>query len=248
MKTIKAVWTSLQICADTAVQIGRSYRPSADLTDLKHEWAARIFNRLSMELEIIGQPSRSPSILFLGNHLSYLDIPMLLFALPEVSFVAKKEIQRWPLFGQGARAMNTVFVDREDSNNRAQARKTIALELEQGKRIVLFPSGTTCLNESKEWRRGPFEIARTHAAFVQPFRIRYSPSRVAAYIDDDFFPFHLLNLIAKGPIRATLEFHPPVAIEDAEQGRLHWQEWARSAIDEPQPSGDISYDLRLRAT
>jgi 1-acyl-sn-glycerol-3-phosphate acyltransferase len=47
-----------------------------------------------------------------GNHLSYLDIPLLMQSSPNISFVAKEEVGRWPVIGAGAHALNTIFVKR----------------------------------------------------------------------------------------------------------------------------------------
>lgn len=227
MKAATSAWTTLQICSDTILQMAKSYLPKSNVSALKTEWAERVLSRIGLQLEIIGQPVDGKSVLFVGNHLSYLDIPLLMQSVPGISFVAKKEISRWPIFGYGAHLLETVFVDRNNGPQRTQARETIGRELEFGKRIALFPSGTTCLDESVEWRRGAFEIAKKHAAFIQPFRIQYHPLRLAAFIDDDVLATHLLKIAGRNPIRATIEFHAPVEVSDAEESRQTWQKWAR---------------------
>lgn len=224
----QSIQTFFKICSDTGLQICRSFGANSNVDELKKEWAEKILSRIGLNLTIKGTPTLGKSVLFVGNHLSYLDIPVLMSAVPGLSFVAKKEIRNWPLFGYGASLIDTVFVDRGNQSDRSKVRQTIGRELEFGKRIALFPSGTTCLNELTEWRRGAFEIARVHAAFIQPFRIRYEPARLAAYIDNDFFPIHLVNLIENSPIRGTIEFHPVVEVQNSEESRQTWQTWARA--------------------
>lgn len=46
-----------------------------------------------------------------SNHISFLDIFLLDSILP-VRFVAKKEIESWPVFGLISRAAGTLFIDR----------------------------------------------------------------------------------------------------------------------------------------
>ena len=54
---------------------------------------------LSIEVEIVSKSNRSRKCnLFISNHLSYLDIPILGSRFP-LRFVAKSEVKSWPLFG-----------------------------------------------------------------------------------------------------------------------------------------------------
>ncbi len=169
-------------------------------------------------------------LLLVGNHVSYLDIPFLMLACSKVSFLAKSEVGRWPIIGDGARAMDTIFVERDSGTQRASAKAAVIRGLQQGRRIVLFPSGTTSLDESKVWRRGAFEIAQTQGVRIQPFRIRYLPLRRSAYIDRDIFPVHLFRLAQGGKVTATLEFHPPQWVEDIASSCQKWQNWAQEGI------------------
>ncbi len=96
-------------------------------------------------------------------------------------------MQKWPLLGPTGTAMGTIFVSRDQNSNRHQARNAISeiLRKRTGEKIVVFPSGTTCLDESKPWKKGIFEIAKSLNVPVQLFRLDYRPLRDAAYIDDD---------------------------------------------------------------
>src|SRR5690606_38226721 len=94
-------------------------------------------------------------------------------------------------------------------------------------RIALFPAGTTCMAESKVWRRGVFEVAERLRIPIQPFRIHYAPLRIAAYVGRDFFPLHLFRLAHKGGVTAVLEFHPPVYVDNAERCCEFWREWTK---------------------
>lgn len=198
-----------------------------DIKELKSEWAQNILCLLNVELKIIGQISESESMLFVGNHISYLDIPLLMSNVSSLSFVAKKEISFWPVFGTAAKKIETVFVEREKGASRGQARQGIREALNKGSRIVIFPSGTTCLSESKSWRRGAFEIAQELGLYVQPFRISYRPLRKVAYIDEDVFVIHLYKLSSFDKIQAEIEFHEPVKITDAAFDCIYWNQWAR---------------------
>ncbi len=230
MKAVTSLTHSVSIFAKTYQYLQKSKEPNASIEELKLQWAQEILSRLRVNLEISGTISDQQSLLFLGNHISYLDIPLLMSTVRGLSFVAKEEITAWPIIGPAAKKVDTVFVKRESGSSRKLARKSIQEALEKGQRVALFPSGTTCLFENKSWRRGAFEIAHEHDLLLQPFRLSYSPLRAAAYIDDDFLPLHLYNLFSHERIHAKIEFHEPVKIKDPVSDCEYWQNWTREFI------------------
>lgn len=216
----------------TYSQVIKSYSEESKLENLKEEWAQKILSSLNVNLEVVGLPSEEKSLLMVGNHISYLDIPLLMSTAKNLSFVAKYELSRWPIFGQAAKKANTVFVKRDNQHSRLSVRSQVADEVKSGKRVVIFPSGTTSMSECKDWKRGAFSIAQAANAFVQPFRISYKQLRAVAYIDDDFFPVHLFNLSKYKNIDAKIEFHEPVKISDPIRDSEYWQNWARGFKNE----------------
>ncbi|MEM7646256.1 MAG: lysophospholipid acyltransferase family protein [Pseudomonadota bacterium] len=214
-----------------------SYVQSTYLTDdfdervrITTNWGKTVFNRLNMEVDVQGDIVKDPGTLFVGNHVSYLDIPLLMGTVPGVSFVAKHEIKHWPIFGPGATKINTVYVKRGKGASRKEAARVIRESIDNGSRVAIFPSGTTSIDGKKQWRKGAFEIAESNQCWVQPFRMVYSPLRPVAYIDDDFFPTHLYRLFALDQIKTKIEFHEPVKIKDPIQDCLKWQNWAQETL------------------
>ncbi len=96
---------------------------------------------LGVRLRIIGAPPQQPS-LFISNHVSWLDIPILSATHP-VSFIAKKEVATWPFFGQLSKLQRSVFVDRERRSKTATSRNEISERVKAGDTVVLFPEGTS---------------------------------------------------------------------------------------------------------
>lgn len=230
MKTLSSINNSLKVFTDTYSYLKKSEDTNLDINDLKTEWAKQILKRLHVNFDVIGKVSEQSKTLFLGNHISYLDIPLLMATAKNISFVAKHELNAWPVFGKAARKVDTVFVKREDADSRKSARRSVCEALQNGKRVTIFPSGTTCMHENKVWRKGAFEIAKELNIWVQPFRITYSPLRAAAYIDQDFFPTHLYNLSCFEKIHALIEFHKPVKIDNPSASCNEWQSWSRGLI------------------
>ena len=74
------------------------------------QWCSRRTLRVfSVEFESRGP--LPPAGLLVCNHLTYLDI-LVLVALTPAVFVSKAEVQNWPVFGWFAKRSGTLFVDR----------------------------------------------------------------------------------------------------------------------------------------
>src|SRR5690606_21752296 len=79
------------------------------LPRLYHRAALRL---IGVRLRVIGNPAAEGPVLFVSNHVSWLDIPVLGALLP-ASFIAKREVGEWGPFGTLARLQRTIFVDRD---------------------------------------------------------------------------------------------------------------------------------------
>ena len=222
---------SIALTTEFVTQLGftvlKSYWPSSSVEDLQRNWSQKTLAKFKVSLQVDGQIHHQRPMIFVGNHISYFDIVLLMSTVPAISFVAKKELASWPIFGHAARKTKTIFVQREKDQSRKEARAAILQALADQQRVAVFPSGTTGLAENKPWRRGIFEVAQQANALVQPFRISYEPLREVAYIDDDFFPLHLFHLMGLKKIRAKIEFHKPVRITNPEADSETWRQWSQ---------------------
>ena len=166
-------------------------------------------------------------MLFVGNHLSYLDIPVLLSQSP-VAFVAKKQIGTWPIFGDACRTIGVVLVDRQSKDSREKTSGQIADAVRNRRQsVAVFPSGTTCLDETKPWRWGVFKIAKDYGIPLRPFRLKYTPRESTAFVGDSYFVPHLWTLLDEPKITATIEFHDPVMVYEPEAEANKWWAWTR---------------------
>lgn len=209
------------------VKLSSKSDPKLLIDQLKTEWAVESLKNLRVQFEVEGHPVVDEPLLFVGNHMSYLDIPLIMAAAP-VSFVAKDELSHWPIIGDACKTVGTVFVKRESSDSRKVAVDKIAEACLKGRQsICLFPSGTTSVLEEKPWRRGAFEIAKLKKLKIQPFRINYFPREIVAFVGDDALLPHLWKLIGTNRLMALIEFHKPVTISESEIAAIEWQKWAK---------------------
>ncbi len=232
MSVVSGLLSTAGVFTSTAGYLKSAKRADAAIPRLQQAWAHEVLARLNVETYVIGRPDVSlQPLMFVGNHISYLDIPLLISVVPGLSFVAKKEVATWPIFGSAARKVDTIFVQRGNSASRGNASLAITQGLNDGRRVVVFPSGTTCVKESRPWRHGAFKIAQATNCLMQPFRLSYAPLRRAAYIDRDFFPWHMAQVASGQPVRAYLEFHAPISVQDAAADAHHWQQWSRGLLE-----------------
>lgn len=188
-----------------------------------HRGCCRI---LGFRVRTIGAPTRERPALFAANHVSYTDISILGSLIPG-SFIAKREVASWPLFGWLAKLQRSVFVDRQ-ARTTATQRDAIAKRLAAGDALILFPEGTSGDGN----RILPFKSALFGAAdyrgapevCVQPVSVAYT--RLDGIpMGRHYRPFfawygamaltpHLWSMLGLGKVEVVVEFHPPARFAD----------------------------------
>ena len=162
----------------------------SEMTKIKHRWAQNIVNLFDYEVEEVGEkPLSDETMVLIGNHIGFVDIPILMSAFPSVIFIAKKELRSWPIMGLCLALSGQILVDRKKGAGRKAMKHQIdqALRNVNGRSLVVFPSGTTTLKEDREWKKGIFDLAHSAQVSLCLFKIEYSHLRESAYIDDDNF-------------------------------------------------------------
>ncbi len=112
--------------------------------------------------------------IFMCNHVSNLDPPVVLPNLPGRSAVLlKKELMRIPLLGTAMRMAKFVPVERSSSREAAQRSVTAAAAaLRSGLHILVFPEGTRSLTgRLSTFKKGPFFLARETGAPIVPVAV-----------------------------------------------------------------------------
>jgi 1-acyl-sn-glycerol-3-phosphate acyltransferase len=104
-------------------------------------WSRGLCAVLGVRVRVEGRAPEPPFFL-VSNHLSYLDILVLGTELRGV-FVAKAEIDRWPLFGALCRSVNTIFIDRRAKRELHRILAEIERTLGAGQGVLIFPEGTS---------------------------------------------------------------------------------------------------------
>lgn len=149
-------------------------------------------------------PDPAKQYVFVSNHISYLDIPLILQAVRRnsVRILGKSEMTRVPLFGFiYSRAV--VLVDRSTVSARSRSVRELKSALAAGRSVFIFPEGT--FNETgrplKAFYDGAFRIAIETQTPVQPI-----------LLVDTFDRMHYSSLFSfrPGPTRAI--FLPEIEV------------------------------------
>ena len=107
-------------------------------------------------------------VFVMGNHRSYLDIPLAFLALQRtVGFIAKTQLQRIPILNFWMHKLGCVFIDREKGGGAATIQKAV----QSGKmlRLFIFPEGTRSKRDGMvAFKSGCFRLAVDANAIILP--------------------------------------------------------------------------------
>ena len=180
------------------------------------QWmSCRLLSVLNCKVTLVGGIPLSG--LIACNHLGYVDILVIGSVCPAI-FVAKSDVQKWPVFGWLAAQAGSIFVSRNEPTKIASQLREIELPLRAGHPVVLFPEGTSSDGTSVlPFRSSLFESAISTGSSITPTAIAYHHVGVdfgseVAYWGDLVLVPHLLNLLAKESFTASLSFGSPRAL------------------------------------
>jgi 1-acyl-sn-glycerol-3-phosphate acyltransferase len=239
----RAAWRSIRlvgmfVVAGTELAVKR---PSTreQRADWLHRFCARAMQGLGVEISVVGAfPGRGAVI---SNHLSYVDI-IVFAALHPCVFVAKAEMQSWPVVGWMTTMSGTVYVARGHGGSAMKARKGMQAALDAGLPVVFFPEGTTT-NGSQllKFHSGLLAQVLDGGAPVTAAYIRYrlsennGPDVTVAddvcYWGDRNMLTHIFKFLGLRGVRAEVRFaEEPIAFSSDGLHRKRAAVEARSAV------------------
>jgi len=165
---------------------------------------------LGIKVEVTGRErvdKRTPYI-FMANHLSFLDGPLLFLLIPQpIRVILKKGVFRIPVIGQGMRFVGFVPVDRKGvRGGKKSIDLAVRLMREKGYSYLIFPEGTRSRDgRTQAFKRGGFFLATESQAPIVPISIGGT-----------------YELMPRGTIfprrgKVEVRFHPPVPVQGYDQ-------------------------------
>ena len=140
-------------------------------------WSRGILNVTGVRLSVEGLDNipKEGSCVFVANHRSYYDIPLLLASLDKpYGILAKEELEKIPLLSRWMKLLGCVFVQRDDVRASVRALNDATAIVESGRSFIIFPEGTRYKGEeggAGEFKAGAFRIAVKTETPVVPVAI-----------------------------------------------------------------------------
>ena len=179
--------------------------------------AQRFLWALGVETDYVGEPPEHGVLV--SNHVSYLDILVHGSRMPLV-FISKAEVARWPIFGPLTQWAGTLYIRRELRSDVLRVAEQMPTVLEAGRVLAFFPEGTSSSGEAVLPFRASLLAPMVENGWqVTPSFLRYAlepgdgtvEEEVAYYRPETVLGQHLLNLLGKRRVRATLTYGQPQA-------------------------------------
>jgi 1-acyl-sn-glycerol-3-phosphate acyltransferase len=190
-------------------------------------WHGSLLRALGFRVRVVGALSTQSPLLIAANHVSWTDIAVL-GSLADLSFIAKSEMEGWPLMGWLSKLQRTVFVERGRRHRSGDQASEIALRLKAGDIMVLFAEGTTgdgnLVLPFKSTLFGAATMAigpgGADEVAIQPVAIAYTrrhgmplgrTGRMAlSWIGDQDLAPHIACLLREGAVDVEVRFGEPV--------------------------------------
>ncbi len=141
-------------------------------------------------------------VIFMSNHESQMDPPVLVAALPVPAvYIAKQELKYLPFIGWAAWAAGVIFIDRRDRERALRSIHEAALQIHGGKSVVIFPEGTRSrTGQLLPFKKGGFALALDAGVPIIPMAtvggfqvlpvgaLRFRPGRYTVLVGDPVLP------------------------------------------------------------
>ncbi len=142
------------------------------------KWAKRLVKLSGSSVEVIGEENipKDCSVLFVSNHQSNFDIPLMLgFINKPKAFIAKKELKRMPIINIWMKYLQCIFIDRGNIREALKSIKEGVKKLKSGYSIVVFPEGTRSKDGTLgEFKPGSLRLGIKSGSPVVPITIKGS--------------------------------------------------------------------------
>ncbi|MDF2947056.1 MAG: putative 1-acylglycerol-3-phosphate O-acyltransferase [Bacillales bacterium] len=150
-----------------------------DLEENVHKFAKKfgteIIRKTGSSVSVSGLENipQDQAVLFVGNHQSNFDIPLLVGYLERpVGFVAKIEINKIPILSRWMKLLHCVLMDRSNRRQSLQAIKDGIDNLKNGYSMVIFPEGTRSKGKGMvPFKQGSLKLGTAAEVPIVPFVI-----------------------------------------------------------------------------
>lgn len=136
-------------------------------------WLILKTNRVKLQVEGMEHIIKDRSYVFISNHSSNLDPPIVALSVKNVvRFVAKKSLLKVPLFGRGSKMAKMIYIDRSDMKGAIDTLNKNIKDLKDGISACFFAEGTRSHDgRLKDFKKGGVALAIKAGLPVVPVTI-----------------------------------------------------------------------------
>ena len=177
-----------------------------ELNPLVAKFAGSLLRIGGCQVNVIGKENipKNQAVVFVANHQSNFDIPVLVSFIEETkAFIVKEELHKIPIFDVWIRGIGCVYIARGEGRKALESILTAAGKVKEGLCMTIFPEGTRSIDGTLgEFKPGALKIAAKANAPIVPIAINGTK---------DCMPKGKKMIYAK-PI--TLTILPAISIEE----------------------------------
>jgi 1-acyl-sn-glycerol-3-phosphate acyltransferase len=132
-----------------------------------------IVSRIKVSVKGLSDIDRSKSYIYMSNHQSNFDIPVLLGHLKvQFRWLAKMELFKIPIFGPAMRKAGYISIDRNNRESAFESLKEAARKIKSGVSVLIFPEGTRSRDgKVRPFKKGGFVVAIDSGVPIVPIVI-----------------------------------------------------------------------------
>lgn len=196
-------------------------------------WSKLFLTIAPLSMEVEGRELIDPGrqYVFVANHLSNFDIPVMFRAIPvPIRYLAKKEIYRIPIVAQAMNRIGIIKTDRQAGGaSHVLINQGVTAAKARGHSLIIFPEGTRSKDgKFGTFKKGAFRIAIANDLPVVPVTIQ-GTWEVWPPDTKMFFPGH-----------ATVIIHEPIETKDMDLKQIdELRDRCHAVIAAPLPAGAI---------
>lgn len=147
------------------------------------------------------------AVLFVGNHRSFFDIPVIYSTVPlQTGFVSKMQVKKVPFLSWWMTCINCLFLDRDDIKQAMQMILSGIELIKKGTSVCIMPEGTRNYEDDLlPFKEGSFKMAEKTGCPIVP---------IAMWKNDDVFEAQFPKVRAK---TVTVYYGEPIRISELEK-------------------------------
>ena len=172
---INLIWINLKKVKFNSIKKHKTKEEvDAFLAKVVTDWSNFVLKVAGLKVKVIGKENipNEPCV-FVGNHQSNFDIPVILSNTNRLTgAIAKKDMEKIPIVSYWMKQIHCVFMDRENPREALKSISEGVGNLKDGYSMLIFPEGTRSRsNNMGEFKKGSMRLAIKAGVPIVPITV-----------------------------------------------------------------------------